>query len=118
MRCDQYFGLNDWARCLVTRKQKVRESGLRIFADGTKNHFSRWRRIPLVRCQDIGVIRGDWKRQVAKLHRYTMPNGEQYVEYLQACTSSGGPCYFIALKDKHGTPLPASLWTAEEIARA
>lgn len=118
MRCDQYIGLNDWARRLVTGKQKVREQGVRTFASGKKKSFSRWRRIPLVRSEHAGVIRGAYKPQVAKLHRYTLPDGQVLVEFVQATPWSGGPCYFIALKDKQGNALPESLWSDEEIARA
>lgn len=115
MRCDQYIGLNPWARRLVTRKQKVREQGVRIFANGKKQRFSRWRRMPLVRVEHAGVLRGAWTDRVALLHRYTMPNGDKYVEYVQATPWSGGPCYYIALMDKHGNPVPESLWTEEEM---
>jgi hypothetical protein len=118
MRCDQYIGLNGWAKRLVTRKQQVREIGIQILPGGVKKSFNRWRRVPVVRTEHAGVIRGAYKAQVAKLHRYTLPTGEQYVEYLQAQPWSGGPCYFIALKDKHGNPVPESLWTDEEIAQA
>lgn len=118
MRCDQYIGLNNWARRLVTRKAKVREYGVQVFADGARKQFSRWRRIPLVRTEHAGAIRGAYKPQVNKLHRYTLPGGEQYTEYVQATPWSGGPCYFIALKDKHGNPVPESLWTDAELAQA
>lgn len=118
MRCDQYIGLNSWASRLVTRKQKVREYGVQVFASGKRKSFRRWRRIPVVRSEVAGVVRGAWNPQVAKLHKYTLPDGQKYVEYVQACPWSSGPCYFIALKDKHGKPVPESLWTDEEIARA
>ena len=118
MRCDQYIGLNDWARKLVSTKTKVREYGVQVFADGGRARFSRWRRITLVRKEHAGVIRGAYKPQVDKLHRYTLPSGEVFTEFVQATPWSGGPCYFIALKDKHGVPVPESLWTKDEIARA
>lgn len=118
MRCDQYIGLNDWARRLVARKEKVREFGVQVFGNGKRKQFARWRRVPMVRTEHAGVIKGAWNPQVAKLHRYTLPTGEVYVEYVQATPWSGGPCYFIALKDSKGNPVPESLWTDEEIARA
>ena len=114
-RSDQYIGLNAWAQRLVTRKVKVREVGVRIFGNGKKQRFSRWRRMPLARVEHAGILHGVWKPDLAKLHRYTLPNGEQYVEYVQASPWSGGPCYFIALKDKHGNPVQESLWTDEEM---
>jgi hypothetical protein len=114
-RSDQYIGLNTWARKLVTRKLTVREEGTRTFPGGKKQRFSRWRRMPVARKQHVGVIRGAWIPVVAVLHRYTMPNGEQYVEFVQANPWSSGPQYFIALKDSRGNPVPESLWTDEEI---
>lgn len=114
-RSDQYIGLNDWARRLVTRKQKVREVGVQIFANGKKKSFNRWRRAAMTRKEHAGVIPGVWIEQVSLLHRYTMPDGTVYVEYVQATPWSGGPCYFIALMDKHGNPVPESLWTEEEM---
>ena len=114
-RSDQYIGLNPWAKRMLTRKVKVREEGVRYFADGKKQRFNRWRRMPLVRTEHAGVIHGAYSPIVAKLHRYTMQNGEQFVEYVQAAPWYGGPCYFIALMDKHGKPVPESLWTDEEI---
>lgn len=114
-RSDQYIGLNERARRMVTGKVKVREHGTRIFADGKKQRFSRWRRMPVARVEHAGILRGVWTPKVAVLHRYTMPDGKVYVEYVQAAPWSGGPCYFIALMDKHGKPVPESLWTEEEM---
>ena len=114
-RSDQYIGLNDWARRNVTGKQKVRELGVRIHANGRKVNFNRWCRVPKARKEHVGVIRGAWVPVVAPLHRYTMPDGRVFVEYVQAEPWCSGPCYFIALKDKHGNPVPESLWTDEEM---
>ncbi len=114
-RSDQYIGLNDWARRHVTGKQKVREVGVRIHANGKKVNFNRWRRVPNARKEHVGVIHGAWIPVVAPLHRYTMPDGRVFVEYVQAEPWCSGPCYFIALKDKHGNPVPESLWTDEEM---
>lgn len=114
-RSDQYIGLNPWARRLVNSKQKVREEGIRTYANGKKQRFNRWRRMPDARREHAGIIRGAWLPKVAPLHRYTMPDGTVYVEFVQCTPWSGGPCYFIALMDKHGNPVPQSLWTDEEI---
>ncbi|MBX9720071.1 MAG: hypothetical protein K2X81_01645 [Candidatus Obscuribacterales bacterium] len=115
MKIDQYMGLNDWARKLVNTKVKVREHGVRIFSDGTRMQFSRWARIPVVRKEHAGAIASMSHKENRILHRYTLPSGVQYTEYLQACPGSGGPCYFIALKDSNGVPVPDSLWTKDEI---
>ena len=116
MRMPQYIGLNDWANRLISRKQKVREEGVRIFASGARKQFKRWRRVPLARIEDAGVIRGiGGSSHIAKLHRYTFPNGEQFVEYVQTVVHSGGPCYLVALKDKSGKPVAESLWTEDQM---
>lgn len=117
-RSDQYIGLNDRARRLVLSKQKVREVGTTIFANGKKKSFNRWRRVPAARKEHAGVLRGVWTPVVAVLHRYTMPDGRVLTEYVQESPWCGGPCYFIALMDAHGKPVPESLWTSEEITSA
>ncbi|MBX9685673.1 MAG: hypothetical protein K2X27_03160 [Candidatus Obscuribacterales bacterium] len=114
-RSDQYVGLNPWAKRLVNRKVKVREQGVRFFADGSKQSFKRWARLPDARKEHAGVIRGAYTPVVAALHRYTMADGRQFFEYLQAAPWYGGPVYYVALKDKNGKPVPESLWTDEEI---
>lgn len=115
MRTNQYYGLNDWAKKLVNRKQKVREFGVQVFADGKRKRFSRWRRMPVARVQDAGVIRGIGNSVVTKLHRYTMPNGEVFSEYVQAVVHCGGPCFYIALKDKQGAVVTESLWADDQL---
>ena len=117
-RSDHYIGLNEWARRLVLRKQKVREHGVRVFANGRKQEFSRWRRIPVTRVEQVGVIRGVYRAEVAKLHRYTFADGRVYEEFVQAERLSGGPCYFVALKTDKGEGsrvVLKSLWSLEEI---
>jgi hypothetical protein len=118
MRCDQYVGLNPWASKLVSRKIKVHEVGVRTFPNGRSKRFNRWYRMPLARITKIGKIKGAWNDHVADLHRYTFPDGRVFVEYVQASPWSGGPCYFIALKDRHGRPVPESLWTDDELMTA
>lgn len=118
MRCDQYVGLNEWAKKLVSRKIKVHEVGVRTFPDGKRKRFNRWYQMPLARVTRIGTIRGAWNPEVATLHQYTFPDGRVYREYVQAAPWSGGPCYFIALKDRLGQPVPESIWTDDELASA
>lgn len=118
MRMDQYVGLNSWARKKVLRKQRVRIVGVQISPSGRVKPFDRWMTVPAARREVVGRIKGAWNPRVADLYRYTMPNGEVYEEYVQADPWSGGPCYFIALMDRHGRAVPNSLWTDDEIARA
>jgi len=115
-RFDQYIGLNDWARKTVLRKEKVRQYGVNVFADGRRKRFSRWTNLPVARIQVIGILHGVYTGKVADLHRYTMSNGKVYEEFVQATPWSGGPMYHIALRDvKTGKNVPESLWTDEEM---
>ena len=118
MRCDQFIGLNEWASKRVSGTKTVRERGVRIFADGTRKRFYRTVRIPTARVEVISKLSGAWTDHVADLHRYTMPDGEVYVEYVQAEPWSSGPCYFIALRGADGQPVPESLWTEDDIDNA
>jgi len=118
-RFDQYRGLNEWAKKNVTKREKVRITGEMKFQDGRRRSFSRWGKVPVARIRVIGKITGVWVPKVADLHRYTMPDGKVYEEYVQAEPWSGGPVYHIALKDaKTGKPVAKSLWTDEEIGCA
>lgn len=114
MRMDQYIGLNPWASKLVSRKVKVHDVVTRTFPGGKRKSFAVWHKIPVARIQKIGTIPGAWTPSVADLHRYTFPDGRVYEEYVQVTPWSGGPCYFIALKDKNGVPVPKSLWSDDE----
>lgn len=115
MRCDQYIGLNDWARNFVSGTQDVREVGIRILPGGAIESFDRQMTVPVVKVEKVGEIHGAWKDVVANLHRYTMPNGKVYEEYIQAEPWSSGPCYFIALKNAKGKPVTQSLWSQHDL---
>jgi hypothetical protein len=115
MRCDQYIGLNDWARQFVSAQQTVREVGVRIAADGKVVPFDRTEPVAMTRKEVIGQITGAWIDVVANLHRYTTPNGKVYEEFVQCSPWSGGPMYFIALKNKKGSVVRQSLWIDDEI---
>jgi hypothetical protein len=117
MRMDQYIGLNPWATRKVNRKIKVHEVGTRSFPGGKVRSFDRWVRMPLARREVIGTIEGAYKDVAANLHRYTLPHGEVYEEFVQATPWSGGPCYHIALRDRTGKVVANSLWSEEELAK-
>jgi hypothetical protein len=115
-RFDQYLGLNDWAKRTVCKREKVRIEGVMQFSDGRRKRFVRWANVPQARIKVIGIVTGAWKPKVADLHRYSMPDGRVYEEYVQCAPWSGGPVYHIALKNaKTGLPVAESLWTDEEI---
>lgn len=115
MRCDQYIGLNDWARAKVSETHKVREVGTRILPGGVVEPFDRTINLPVAKVEKVGEIHGAWTDVVATLSRYTLPNGEVLTEYVQAEPWSSGPCYFVALKDAKGKPVPQSLWSDDDL---
>lgn len=115
-RFDQYIGLNEWARKTVLRKEKVRQFGVNVFADGRRKRFSRWTNLPAARIQVIGIIHGVYTEKVSDLHRYTMSDGKVYEEFVQVTPWAGGPMYHLALRDvRTGKPVPQSLWTQKMI---
>ena len=91
-RWDKYIGLNPKGTSLVSDPSTTKEI--------------------------IGKIKGAWVNVVNDLHRYTLPNGRVYQEYVQLEPWMGGPCYFIALKDKRGRILRRTLWTDEGMRNA
>lgn len=126
MRMDQYIGLNDWAsnmlesykvKCVVAHVAHPEGSD----DDPNPKSFdlpSTEEMVPLYDVEIIGKIEGAWDNYVANLHRYTMPDGTVYNEYVQAEPWSSGPCYFIALKNADGNIVHNSLWTDDEINNA
>ena len=91
-RWDKYIGLNAKGTSLVSDSSTTKEI--------------------------IGKIKGAWVDVVNDLHRYTLPNGRIYHEFIQSEIWMGGPCYFIALKDKRGRILGRTLWTRDGIENA
>ena len=91
-RWDKYIGLNERAKTLV--------------GDPSTNK------------EVVGKIAGTWVNVVNDLHRYTLPNGRVYREFIQCEIWMGGPCYFIALKDKRGRILRRTLWSQDGINNA
>ena len=116
MRCDRYIGLNEWSKATVLATRKVREIGHRIYSDGRAVPFQRKVRVPVARVKVVAKIKGAWTPVVANLHRYTMPDGKVYEEFVQATPWSGGPCYFVALKDGRGQVVPGSLWSDKDLS--
>jgi hypothetical protein len=118
MRIDQFIGLNKWAKRKVRATKRVREVGRQIEPSGKEVEFDRTVLIPRLQKCRYSKLRGAYKLFVGDLHRYTLANGQVLEEYLQATMHSGGPCYFLALRDSSGKPLEQSLWTKEELDRA
>ncbi len=107
--------LNDWASNLCLAIQTLRLEGTLIYPDG--------RREPVLRTEERLLARVEVSETVGRgpldcwdLHRYTLPNGDVYVEFVQEWDSTDGDdCVrFIALKDASGRIVTRSLWSACE----
>jgi len=118
MRTDQIYGLNTWARSLVLATQVVSEIGVRKYSDDTIEPFIREVKVPVAAITKIGEIESAFAEGmvIADLSRYELPDGRIFDEYIQAAPWSGGPCYYLALKDGFGNPVPESLWTKKQMA--
>jgi len=114
-RCDQYIGLNSWARRLIHQpKLSYRDFTTRVYDNGEVETLE-------VKCgykqlsisepsgETFGGFEGDYE-----LKKHTMPDGRVYKEFLQASPWSSGPMFFIALK-LDGEIVKESLWTDEEM---
>ena len=112
---DQYYGLNTWARDLLSETVEVEEKGERLYPNGSSEPFSRIVFVPLQRSKVVSALDGtDNDASSYNLHRHEFPDGAVYEEYIQAVSSYSGPCYFIALK-KDGEVVNESLWQKDEM---
>ncbi len=114
MRSDTYVGLNKWASKRVNQKMRVRVVGS-LNIRGKVVQVDREQEVTVAVVTVIGAIPGSYKDHVADLHRYTLPSGVVYEEFVQETIHCGGPNYFIALRRLSGQPLKQSLWTREQI---
>lgn len=115
MRCDQYMGLNKWAQKRVNEKVLARVTATLTKRDGKVVEIDREQEVPVAMITVIESIAGAYKDHVANLHRYTMPSGVVYEEYVQETIWCGGPNYYIALRRVGGKPLKQSLWTQKQL---
>jgi hypothetical protein len=121
MRCDQYMGLNSWATGFLLDHQT--EAEVVTFAYSPSKEWSprilssELKMIPTYKVEVIGKIEGAWDEHVADLHKYLMPDGSEFEEFVQATPWSSGPCYFIALRSSQGTICQDSLWTDQELEK-
>lgn len=118
MRCDQFYGLNEWAHVFVSSiTEKCIEYTQRVYKDG---------RTETLEPKELEVCK--IKTEILKsecaygmfdnkypLYRYTFPDGRVFTEYVQSVIWSSGPMIFTALKDEQGNPVPESLWDENKI---
>lgn len=120
MRTDQYIGLNPWARTFVEGQQEFlyTEEVTRTFPSGEVLVIAPRKvmgtNVVLSQYDEIEGAFGN----TFPLFSYKFSDGREYFEYVQAQPWSSGPCYYLALRDGKGNPVPESLWPQEEIDNA
>lgn len=116
MRCDQYYGLNDWAQNFLNSiTKKCVETTSRVYEDGTVEVLpSRKLDICQIKAEPSGKGVYGMNNEYP-LHKFTFPDGRVFEEYEQAVIHSSGPMIFTALKTEEGLIVPESLWDEEEI---
>lgn len=115
IRMDQQMGLNAFADDLVHQLVKVVEKGIRFWPDGEEEEFDRGTWLSRTKTEVIGHYSGMFEDQY-ELHKYILPNGKVYKEYVQAEPWSSGPVFFLALTDEADKVVEKSLWSNEEVA--
>jgi hypothetical protein len=114
---DQYYGLNAWARDLLSNTVEVEEKGERIYPDNSSEHFSRMIFLPVHRTESISALDGSGDPSNYRLYRHHFPDGSVYEEFVQTVLLYSGRCYFIALKQDDEV-VSESLWQKEEMKSA
>ncbi len=111
--------LNQWASEKVLATQTLRLEGTLIYPDGRREPVVRKEERLLARVEVVQTL-GSGPLDCWDLHRYTLPSGEVFVEYVQDWASEDGDCCvnFIALKDARGDVVVNSLWSRVEIDQA
>jgi len=116
-RSESYIGLNAWASELVEGEQvhAYTETIHREKPDGTVTVIGpRDVMVSNVYITQYSEIEGAYGGSYPLL-QYTFDDGTEIFEYVQAEPWHSGPCYYLALRDSKGDPLPKSLWTDEEL---
>lgn len=116
-RSESYVGLNAWASEFVEGKQvhAYTETISRVMPDGTFKVIGptdvKTSNVVIAQYSEVeGAFGG-----IYPLFKYTFYDGREFFEYVQAEPWHSGPCYYLALRDSNGDPLPGSLWTDEEM---
>jgi hypothetical protein len=113
IRCDQYIGLNEWAREFIKDAEIwYIDSTIRTFyPSGEYQELAS----EVQRGKEYSHIEGAWANYVAPLYEYEI-KGKIYRECIQAEHWSSGPMYFIALKDSESRWVKESLWSDKEMS--
>ncbi|MCC7530766.1 MAG: hypothetical protein IT342_19745 [Candidatus Melainabacteria bacterium] len=117
MRTDTFYGLNTWGRNAIARTLPGVVESTVTYASG-RTVVRRTKNIPaVVHVETIGLIpeRED-SLLIPPLKAYHMHDGRILDEFVQEHFHCGGPCYWVALRNRRtGRVLKSSLWTEKEI---
>lgn len=117
MRCDQFYGLNEWAEEFVSSiTKKCVQKTTRYYDDGTVEVLpDQELNICQIKREPSGkTVYGMYDNEYP-LYKHIFPDGRVYEEYEQTTIWSSGPMIFLALKDENGNPIANSLWDEDEI---
>ena len=114
------MGLNEWARKFVEGEE------IHLFTDVVHRTFPGGETVVVgptdIKGRNVTVLPHDTLEGAFgndfPLWHYKFDDGREYFEYVQAEPWSSGPCFFIALRDSKGDPVPESLWPQSEIEDA
>lgn len=118
-RSDSFMGLTDKAEEIITDMVMVKVKEEVTYPDGKTetNEFERAQsRVKTEEYDEHSGMFGD----PYPLHKYTMPDGTMYRDFVQDEPWSSGPVFFYALekydeKDETWKIVKESLWSDEEI---
>jgi hypothetical protein len=117
MRTDTFYGLNTWGRKCIARTLPGVAESIFTYPNG-RTVVRRMENIPaVVYVETMGRIpeRED-SLLIPPLKAYHMHDGRILDEFVQEHFCCGGPCYWIALRNRRtGRVLKSSLWTKKEI---
>jgi len=118
MRCDQFFGLNVWARDLISSQSKrCTEYSIRVYEDGTVERLPEKNlAINQVKTERSGKHLFGMYDVTYDLFKYIFPDGRVFEEVEQITVWSSGPMIFTMLVDENGQPVKESMWDEDEIS--
>lgn len=114
-------GLNGWASQLVSRRRfKYWRRTFDQYPDGRTIEVGSPVQIfeDMAKKEESGSFFPGIDGSPVPLHKYVFLDGDVYYEYLQECSETGHPVFFLALRFANGRAVLESVWTREEMERA
>lgn len=100
-------GLNNQARDLVESVAVARESVVRTYPCGKVSNFDREVEVPVFAVEPLERVAA--AGYIVQLSCYKSADGRYFEEFVQSATAGCGAHVFLALKERDGTPVAASL---------